>query len=93
MSPDHPPKKSRFRIINIAFALLCITVLLFLLLAPEETTTPLPADEIHLPFHRITAKKEAETHCQPCHGPSGEAPLSEDHPPPYRCLFCHKRDG
>ncbi len=93
MSPDQPPKKKRFRIVNFAFALLCLSVLLFLLLAPEETTTPLPVDEVHLPLHRIAAKKEAETQCRHCHRPTGEAPLSEDHPPPYRCLFCHKRDG
>lgn len=93
MSPDRSPKKKRLKVLNIAFALVSIAVLLFLLLAPEETTTPLPIDEIHLPFHRITDKKEAETHCQRCHGPTGDAPLPDDHPPPYRCLFCHKRDG
>jgi hypothetical protein len=93
MSSNQPSKKNRFKALNIAFALICIAVLLFLLLAPEETTTPLPVDEIHLPFHRIADKKEAEATCQQCHAPTGEAPLSEDHPPPYRCLFCHKRDA
>lgn len=93
MSLHQSPKKNRFVLLNIAFALVAFAVLLFLLVAPEETTAPLPVDETHLPFHRIADKKEAETQCEACHGPTGEAPLSDDHPPPYRCLFCHKRDG
>jgi hypothetical protein len=37
-------------------------------------------------------KKEAEKFCEECHSPEGVAPLPEDHPPKYRCLFCHKRE-
>jgi hypothetical protein len=36
-------------------------------------------------------KKEAEKFCAECHAPDKVAPLPEDHPPKYRCLFCHKR--
>jgi hypothetical protein len=37
-------------------------------------------------------KKEAEKFCEECHSPEGVSPLPKDHPPKYRCLFCHKRD-
>jgi hypothetical protein len=38
-------------------------------------------------------KKAAEKFCEECHNPEGEAgPLPKDHPPKYRCLFCHKKD-
>jgi hypothetical protein len=37
-------------------------------------------------------KKAAEKFCEECHNPEGVAPLPENHPPKYRCLFCHKRD-
>jgi hypothetical protein len=36
-------------------------------------------------------KKEAEQFCESCHAPGKEAPLPDNHPPKYRCLFCHKR--
>jgi hypothetical protein len=36
-------------------------------------------------------KKEAEKQCDQCHSSEGVAPLPDDHPPKYRCLFCHKR--
>ena len=35
--------------------------------------------------------KEAEKFCGECHSDDGISPLSEQHPPKYRCLFCHKR--
>ena len=84
------PKKKTF-IFNIVFVAVCAAILIFLLRAPEETTSFLPHDEIHEPFHHIKSKKEAEKTCLDCHGPEKEAPLAEDHPPKYRCLFCHKR--
>lgn len=90
-TPDTSPPR-RLKLLNFAFILLSAAVLLLLLLAPEETTTRLPHDETHEPFYRIEKKKEAEQQCLNCHGERGEAPLPEDHPPPYRCLFCHKRD-
>ena len=79
-------------LLNAGFGVLCLSVLIFLYLAPEETTTRLPQDDIHQEFHHIVSKKEAEKSCTTCHGDELEAPLPEDHPPPYRCLFCHKRD-
>lgn len=78
-------------LLNTVFILLCLAILLFLWLAPKESTAPLPVDEVHQPFHAISNKKEAERTCLDCHGQSQVAPLPATHPPPYRCLFCHKR--
>ncbi len=86
-----PKSKKTTWLLNLIFAVACIAILAFLLRAPEETTAFLPKDEIHTPFHLIKSKKEAEKTCLDCHGPSGDAPLQEGHPPKYRCLFCHKR--
>lgn len=82
---------SRKLVLNAAFVALCIAILVFLLRAPKETTSPLPHDEIHGRFYAMEGKKEAERFCLDCHGPDREAPLPADHPPKYRCLFCHKR--
>jgi hypothetical protein len=78
--------------LNTAFVLVAAAILIFLLRAPEESTARLPQDEIHAKFHLIESKKEAEKSCTDCHSESGESPLSENHPPKYRCLFCHKRN-
>ena len=80
-------------ILNGAFILFCGAILLFLSRAPEETTTPLPRDDIHERFHQIKSKKEADALCVECHHQDRSAPLPDDHPPPYRCLFCHKRSS
>jgi hypothetical protein len=86
------PKKNLNRLFgNILFVIVCAGILIFLLNAPEETTSPLPHDEIHNQFHQIEGKKEAEQHCLSCHDQDKEAPLPEGHPPKFRCLFCHKR--
>lgn len=77
--------------LNLGFVILCGGLLVFLYLAPEETTSPLPEDETHMKFHQIEDKKDAEKVCVGCHDQDGEVPLPEDHPDPYRCLFCHKR--
>jgi cytochrome c553 len=77
--------------LNLCFLIICAGLVAFLLLAPEETTSPLPRDEIHQQFHQIQSKKEAEKGCVGCHETGGEAPLPDTHPDPYRCLFCHKR--
>jgi hypothetical protein len=71
--------------------LICAGILVFLLNAPKETTSPLPHDEIHSRFHEISSKKEAEKSCLECHDQDKEAPLPGGHPPKFRCLFCHKR--
>jgi len=86
-----PGKSSRRRLLNIGFVLLCAALLIFLYLAPEETTSPLPTDSIHQEFHAIKSKKEADALCSSCHAENGEVPLPPDHPDPYRCLFCHKK--
>ena len=85
------PKKKKTLLLNVAFFLVGATILAFLLNAPEETTSKLPHDEIHEPFHAIKSKKEAEKNCTSCHGEGKESPLAADHPPKFRCLFCHKR--
>lgn len=78
-------------LINLVFIAGCLVLLLVLYLAPEETTTPLPEDEIHWEFHQIDSKKEADARCFDCHSTEGGMPLPDEHPDPYRCLFCHKR--
>ncbi len=84
-------KKRNTIIYNALFLSLGVGLVIFLLNAPEETTVKLPKDEIHAKFMDLP-KKEAEKSCEQCHSPEGESPLPEDHPPKYRCLFCHKRD-
>ena len=86
--------KSRKKIwlYNILFLGICGLLFLFLWEAPEETTHRMPNDDIHKAFMTM-GKKEAEKFCEECHNPDGDAPLPEDHPPKYRCLFCHKKEG
>jgi len=64
----------------------------FYFISGEGTTVRVPANEMHAPFPdmvRDMGKKETEVFCRECHG-TEEAPLSEGHSPPFRCLFCHK---
>jgi len=82
--------KNKSMIYNILFVVICGGLLLFLLNAPEETTKRLPVDDIHKEFHTLD-KKEAEKFCEECHNPQGRSPLPDQHPPKYRCLFCHKK--
>ena len=84
-------KKNKKLLLNVVFILICLAILGVLLNAPEETTAKLPLDKNHLLFQKDMDKKEAEMHCGKCHNPEGQAPLSKNHPPKYRCLFCHKR--
>jgi hypothetical protein len=84
-------KNAKLIIGNILFVILCASILVFLLAAPKETTSPLPHDDIHSNFFTIKSKKEAEKSCLNCHDQDKEAPLPDGHPPKYRCLFCHKR--
>ena len=88
MKKNSPTRRKLF---NLGFILLSAGVLIFLYLAPEETTSPLPVDDLHREFHEIESKKEADKLCAQCHSQDGDNPLPEDHPDPYRCLFCHKR--
>ena len=82
--------KKKTIVYNILFLLICGGLFLFLWNAPPETTSHLPHDEDHERFMSM-GKKEAEKFCAECHTPDTIAPLPEDHPPKYRCLFCHKR--
>ncbi|MCP4297769.1 MAG: hypothetical protein GY786_19400 [Proteobacteria bacterium] len=91
MTQHSKQKKKSFFLVNSLFVLLLAGVLIFLLNAPEETTSFLPKDEMHLQFHGIKSKKEAEKFCLECHDIGKDAPLPEGHPPKFRCLFCHKR--
>ncbi len=87
-----PRKKNlRLLVINIVFVVVCAGILVFLVNAPKETTTPLPHNDIHERLHAIKNKKEAEKFCLDCHDQDKDAPLPADHPPKFRCLFCHKR--
>lgn len=76
--------------LNIAFLAVSGGILFFLFIAPKETTVHLPHDDIHNKFHAMK-KKEAEAFCTECHAPDKIAPLPTNHPPKYRCLFCHKK--
>lgn len=84
--------KRTLLILNVCFVLAGAAIVLFLLRAPQPTTPTLPHDELHEEFFAIESKKEAEKNCLSCHVEGGSSPLSADHPPKYRCLFCHKRD-
>ncbi len=83
------PKKNTL-IYNIVFLILCGGLFLFLWRAPEESTARIPYDDIHQKFYTMK-KKTADKQCSSCHYEEGDAPLPEDHPPKYRCLFCHKK--
>ncbi len=82
--------KKKNIIYNLLFVCLCVAILVFLLMAPPETTAPLPQDENHLKFMPMK-KKTAEKYCGQCHDDNGMVPLPAEHPPKYRCLFCHKK--
>ena len=69
-----------------------VVVLCLWLLTTEQTTLRIPRDGDHsesLQTYGTGGKKEAEQVCRTCHGDEG-IPLSETHPPKYRCMFCHK---
>ena len=83
-------KGQRTYLYHALFLLLCAGIFWFLWSAPPESTAKLPQDEIHSRFYPMD-RKEAEKECETCHHPDGEAPLPADHPPKYRCLFCHKK--
>lgn len=82
---------SRTRLVlNLLFLAVCAVILYVLFAAPPETTKPLPHDQNHQQFMKM-GKKEAERYCENCHAQGKEAPLPKNHPPKFRCLFCHKR--
>lgn len=83
------PARKRL-LFNLLFVAVGAAILFFLWSAPPETTKPVPRDDNHQRFMTM-GKKEAERFCESCHAPGKEAPLPAEHPPKYRCLFCHKR--
>jgi len=83
--------KNKTWLYNMLFLLGGASIVIFLWRAPAETTKRLPQDPIHQKFHSME-KKEAEKSCEECHNPDGEVPLPKNHPPKYRCLFCHKQN-
>lgn len=87
---EQKSKLNKTLLYNLIFLAVCTTIFLFLWNAPEETTVYLPNNENHARFMKMD-KKAAEKFCDECHSPDGEKPLPKDHPPKYRCLFCHKR--
>jgi hypothetical protein len=91
MTSQKPPKRIKIFVLNVVFVFFSAVIILFLARAPKETTSYLPKDDIHLKFYEIESKKEAEKFCLDCHDKGMEAALPDDHPPGFRCLFCHKR--
>lgn len=82
--------KKKVTIYNILFLGVATGILIFLLNAPPETTVKLPRDDAHIAFYKMP-KKEAEKGCSKCHSKEAGMPLPKNHPPKYRCLFCHKK--
>jgi hypothetical protein len=72
-------------------ALVVVVVGIFFLISGETKTSRVPYDENHSRFFQIVredGKKAAEKYCTECHNEA--MPLPPDHPPAFRCLFCHK---
>lgn len=71
-----------------------VAIVSFLLAAPDETTKQVPTDDTHKKFYSLVqteGKKAAEKFCEDCHNDEQVA-FPKDHPPKFRCLFCHKLD-
>jgi hypothetical protein len=78
----------------LLFGLVAIIVLV-LWAAPDETTKRIPDNAIHHRFFDIIAKdgkKAAEKFCEECHN-KDNVPFPANHPPKFRCLFCHKLEN
>lgn len=84
-------KKTK-RLIDIALIVAAVVIVTVLLNSPEETTERVPYDDTHKKYYDIykaEGKKAAGEHCETCHNAEG-VPFPAEHPPKYRCLFCHK---
>ncbi|MFO7576693.1 MAG: cytochrome C [Pelovirga sp.] len=71
-----------------------VALVAFLWAAPEETTAPVPRDDVHERFYDIVksdGRKAAEAFCSECHN-ADAVPFTENHPSTFRCLFCHKME-
>jgi len=86
----------KLRKADMLFILLIPSVVLCLwLLTTKQTTLRIPLDETHyeaLKAYRDSGKKAAEKVCATCHA-DDRIPLSAQHPPKYRCMFCHKPES
>ena len=77
---------------DLLFIALAAGIVVFLLAAPPESTLKVPCDDTHREYKAMLdkqGKKATEEVCRTCHNDK-DLPLSKDHPPKYRCLFCHK---
>ena len=77
---------------DFALIVLAVIIVAFLWAAPEESTSRVPYDDTHRPFFEMVkkeGKKAAEKHCETWHNAEG-VPFPAEHPPKFRCLFCHK---
>jgi hypothetical protein len=77
---------------DLAFAAIAVAIVGVLLLAPPESTIRVPDDDSHRELAALQerqGKKATEEVCRTCHNDT-DLPLSKDHPPKHRCLFCHK---
>ena len=65
---------------------------IFFAISGNIKTARVPYDDNHARFYRIVpeeGKKAAEKFCGECHNEEG-VPFPANHPPKFRCLFCHK---
>lgn len=72
----------------IFVALVVVVLAVFFAISGKEKTSLVPYDETHQKFFEIAkndGKKAAEKFCGECH-----TEFPDEHPPPFRCLFCHK---
>jgi hypothetical protein len=68
---------------NIMFLFTILGILLILFAVSRKEFTPIPDDPDHTSISDISS-------CNECHGPEGEHPMKESHPPKYECFKCHK---
>jgi cytochrome c553 len=69
---------------HIAIFLVFVGLVVGLLFTLAGNKSPrIPDDENHAVFN-------VEEVCWECHGPEGDAPRKETHPPKDQCLECHK---
>lgn len=72
--------------------LIVVILAVFFSISGKVKTTRVPFDDDHRRFFEIVqkeGKKAAEKFCGECHSDQG-IPFPKDHPPKFRCLFCHK---
>lgn len=80
------------RKIDVMLLFGALAIVLFLFAAPDESTGRVPNDSAHQRFQSLVkenGKKAAEKFCEDCHNEE-QISLPKEHPPKFRCLFCHK---